>query len=340
MVNKNKRSIIQWVADNHKSGYDSKPLAIYWPLTKRAEIQKKTRKRGMNAITSDNIVPTKRRSIPVENFETKYQKEKTKNTKLRSKVQYLTRLLAENNIDIADEDYSDNEHSLHQRNDSRVEACDTEYLNRHKYLLMAENNGAMKRCRVDLVKRSLTLQLDGNLNACQVEFLFDDFVKNLGLFPHGDGYTAEFFRSHKEICGYINEVVLAERLKEGSRFVIYLDGSPSGKGKNLLSFGFFDENCDSWNLGIDQFEYFRGSSEPKSVGEGNFILERIKNICERHNLDFTEIASKIVAVISDNAPAAEACRKHIIRRLDDIAPIEHKRHSLSCAVHWVIKNLI
>ena len=333
----NKQAIIRWVSDNHKSGYDSKPLAILWPLFKRADIMKKTRKRGMNSISLNQILPTKRRSsIPIEDVQTKCKNLEAKNKKLIARIRILKQLLTENNIDATDTDFTDGEETSSSRSDARVEACDTEYLNRHKYLLVAQKHGAVKQCSVDLIKRSLTLQLDGNLNASQVEYVFKDFVNNLGLFPHGDGYTKEFFRSHRELCGYINEHVLAERLKEGSQFVLYLDGSPSGKGKNLLSFGFFDENCDSWNIGIDQFEYLRSSTVAKSVEEGNFILERIKNICERHELDFNEVAKKIVAVISDNAPAAEACRKHIIRRLDDIAELDHKRFSLGCAVHWVI----
>ena len=101
---------------------------------------------------------------------------------------------------------------------------------------MAQYDGAIKRSSVNLIKDSLKFQLDGNFNAQQIEFMFKHCVNNWGLFPHGDGYTAEFFRSHTEICSYINEYVLAERLKEGSNFVLYFDGSPSGKAKNLITF--------------------------------------------------------------------------------------------------------
>ena len=335
-MSKNKRSVIEWIKNNHKSGYDSRPISIYWPLTKRAELQKKTRKRGMNAITTDQILPTKKRySVPNENLDSKCKRQDATIKKLLSKNRKLLQLLKENNIDVSDEDYTDNEDQFEPRTDSRVEACDTEYLNRHKFILMAQNHGAMKRASVDLIKHSLMLQLDGNFNAQQVDFMFKHCVNKLGLFPHGDGYTAEFFRSHREICSYINEYVIAEKLKEGSRFFLYFDGSPSGKGKNLLSFGLFDENCESWNLGIDQFEYFRSSGVPKAVAEGNFIMERIRNICDRHNLDYEEIAKKIIGLISDNAPAAEATRKYLIRKLDEIAPLEQKRKSLGCSVHWV-----
>ena len=94
----------------------------------------------------------------------------------------------------------------------------------------------------------------------------------------------------------------------------------------------------SWNLGIDQFEYFRSSGVSKAVEEANFIKQRIENICKRHNLDFEKIAENIIAAISDNAPAAVATRKHLIRLLDEIAPLAHKRKSLSCSVHWVSWN--
>ena len=336
-MKKNKKSFINWIKDNHKSGYDKTPISIYWPLTKRAELQKKTRKRGMNTITTDQILPTKKRNVvPNESFESKSKRQDEIIKKLLSEKRELIQRLKDNNIDVSDEDYIDDEDYFQEsRNDSRVEACDTEYLNRHKFLLMAQNDGAIKRASVNLIKDSLKFQLDGNFNAQQLDFMFKHCVNNWGLFPHGDGYTAEFFRSHKEICSYINEYVLAERLKEGSNFVLYFDGSPSGKAKNLISFGFFDENCESWNLGIDQFEHIRNSGVPKAVAEGNFILDRIENICKRHGLDFKKISEKIVGLISDNAPAAEATRKYLIKRLDEIAPLDHKRSSLGCSVHWV-----
>ena len=246
IMRKNNLSIINWIGENHKSGYDSKPLAIFWPLTKRADIQKRKRKRGMNAITTDQILPTKRRfAIPNEANCTNCERQDSKMKKKNAQILALTKQLKENNIDVTDPDFSDDEGTFEPRTDSRVEACDTEYLNRHKFLLTTEKHGAMKRCRVDLIKQSLRWQLNGNLNAKQVNFTINDLVANCGLFPHGDGFTSEFFRSHREICGYINEYILAERLKEGSQFVVYFDGSPSGKGKNLLSFGFFDENCES-----------------------------------------------------------------------------------------------
>lgn len=243
---KNKKSIINWININHKSGYDSKPLAIFWPLIKRADIQKKTRKRGMNAITTDQILPTKRRYvIPNEAKCTNCERLESKLLEKNSENSVLKKHLKDNNIDVSDPDYTNNEVTFEPRTDSRVEACDTEYLNRHKFLLTTEKHGAIKRCKVDLIKHSLRSQLDGNLNSKQVNFVLNDLVDKYGLFPHGDGFTSEFFRSHREICGYINEYILAERLKAGSQFVVYFDGSPSGKGKNLLSFGFFDENCES-----------------------------------------------------------------------------------------------
>ena len=348
IMRKNKLNIMQWVANNQKSGYDSKPLSILWPLLKRDNLQKKTRKRGLDALAPDVILPSKRRSaIPTKSnpFTTKSLQQKfdelnLKNRKKNSMIRKLKRKMLENNIDLSDSDYSDDDSDETSGSYTHVLAEDTAYLNRHKHLLTAKYDGSVKRCLVDLIKRSLVWQLEGNLNASQISFIFKDLVNNLGLFPGGEPYSKEFFRSHKEIVGYINEFVLAERLQEGEEFVLYLDGSPSAKGKNLLSFGFFDEHCESWNIGIDQFEHFRGSTTKKSVVEGDFILDRIKKICERRDKDFKEIASKFVAVISDNAPAAEATRKYIIKRLEEIAPLEHKRLSLGCAVHWVNKHVL
>ena len=348
IMTKNKSNIMQWVADNHQSGYDSKPLQIFWPLLKREEVQKKTRKRGLDALSPNVILSTKRRrSIPTQSnplatktLQEQFDELNLKYRKKNSTIRYLKRKVLENNIDLSDSDYSDDDNDETSNSYTQVLAEDTAYLNRHKHLLTAKYDGSVKRCLVDLIKRSLVWQLDGNLNASHVAFVFKDLVNNLELFPGGETYSKEFFRSHKEIVGYINEYILAERLQEGEEFVLYLDGSPSAKGKNLLSFGFFDENCQSWNIGIDQFEHFRGSTTKKSVVEGDFILERIKKICERREKDFKEIASKFVAVISDNAPAAEATRKYIIKRLEEIAPLEHKRLSLGCAVHWVNKRCL
>ena len=340
-------NIMQWVTDNHQSGYDSKPLQIFWPLFKREEVQKKTRKRGLDALSPNVILPTKRRRsiltqsnpLATKTLQEQFDEIKLKDRRKLTIIRKLKQNLVENNIDVTDSDYTDDDEdgNSDSRSYTRIQAGDTEYLNRHKHLLEAKYDGSVKRCSVDLIKRSLVWQLDGNLNASQIAFVFNDLVNNLGLFPGGETYTKEFFRSHKEIVGYINEYILAERLQEGEEFVIYLDGSPSAKGKNLLSFGFFDENCESWNIGIDQFEHFRGSTTKKSVAEGEFILNRIKKICERRRKDFKEIAYKIVAVISDNAPAAEAVRKYILKRLEEIAPLEHKRLSLGCSVHWVNK---
>lgn len=346
---RNKRKIKDWVMQNHDKTYDGKPLSIFFPLLKTQSAQKKTRKRGMNSLPSDNVLPTKRRSEittnlrsqdPVAFLERDNRSLRSQLKKFKDNDAYFRLLLQQNDIEFDEPELTADDPSVHADSagsiiQAKYEPCDTFYINKGKYLLQSEEIGAIKRCSVDLVKRSLTLQIDGNLNASQVAFVFRDFVQNLGLFPKGNLYSIEFFRSHRQILPVINEYVLANRLKNGSEFSIYFDGSPSLQKKNLISYGFVDENCDSFNLGIKQFEHNRSDKEKKSSVEADFILDHIKKICSQHELNLVETLTKVKSVISDNAAAAESCRKYLIKSLQELAPLLESRFGLGCSAHLV-----
>ena len=346
---RNKRTIKNWVMENHKNTYDGKPLSIFFPLLKSQSAQKKTRKRGMNSLPSNNILPAKRRSETATNLENQNEnallKRKLRHIcseykKLKDNYAHALLLLDQNDIEfdgpeLIDDDHLFQDDSADSIRQAEYEPCDTFYINKGKYLLQSEEIGAIKRCSVDLLKRSLTLQIHGNLNASQVAFVFRDFVQNLGLFPKGNLFTIEFFRSNRQILPVLNEYVLANRLKNGSEFSIYFDGSPSLQKKNLISYGFVDENCDSFNLGIKQFEHKRTDKDKKSSAEADFILEHIKKICNNHELNIVETLKKVKSIISDNAPAAESCRKHLIKSLQELAPLLESRFGLGCSAHLV-----
>lgn len=347
---RNKRIIKNWVTDNHKKeSYNGKPLSIMFPLVKVETSQKKTRKRGVSSLPTETILPSKRRSETTENLQNNNEIASLKltlravqsqNRKLNDQIRRMKLLLEQNDIEFNESDPEEDD-DLYQ-DDSvfsgkrlRIEPCDTFYLNKGKFLLASERRGNMKLCSVDLMKRSLTLQIDGNLNSTQLEFLFRDFKNNLGLFPKGDLFSVEFFRSHKELLPILNEYVLANRLKNGAEFSIYFDGSPSLKKKNLISYGFFDENCESFNLGITQFEHNRADKEKKSSVEAKFILDHIKRICEKYQLDLVTTLSKIKSSISDNAHAAQSCQKHLLNLLREMAPIQGGRIGIGCSAHLV-----
>ena len=346
---RNKRTIKNWVIANQESTYDGKPLSILFPLIKAATAQKQTRKRGIKALPVEAVLPSKRRSETTANLENldrvsvlerdlKYARKEI--VKYKNLAARFRAILEANDFEFDESEISDTDELFQDDSTGFIaqpefEPCDSEYINKGKYLLQCEVDGAIKRCSVDLQKRSLTLQIDGNLNASQVAFVFRDFVENLGLFPKGSLFSKEFFRSHRQILPVLNEYVLADRLKNGTEFSIYFDGSPSLKKKNLISFGFVDEDCNSFNLGIKQFETNRTDKTKRSAAEAQFIFDHIKNICENHELDIKETLTKVKSVISDNAPAAESCRKHLINLLQNLAPLLDSRFGLGCSAHLV-----
>ena len=198
-------------------------------------------------------------------------------------------------------------------------------------LLRVEKQGCIKKYSVPMMRMGLKLLCGCFLSARIIPSALKIILKAAKLDEKCDLElpARTYFTDLRSMLKGLNRDLLHEHMENSEDFVLGVDESPRRIGaSNIIAVTLTNENGDAYLLQMR--EHNERNDEAKSTLDTNIVISMLK---EEFGDSFEQCALMIHSVLTDSCKNAQATRKKICEKLDDLAPRASPRQALPCTAH-------
>ena len=198
-------------------------------------------------------------------------------------------------------------------------------------LLKIETHGCVKKFSIRMVRLGLQLLVDCFMSARMIPSAMKYILNaaNVNVRDDSDLPARTYFTDLRSMLKPINRVLLREFVNDSNELVLGIDESPRRIGaSNVIAITLTNENGDVRLVQLA--EHNERTDEAKSTLDTRLVISMLQ---EEFDDEFNEVGKKILTSLTDSCRNAEATRKKVCKRLDELVPLESPRQALPCTAH-------